>query len=184
MHFSAQNASLNPIYLGCAALLLCALCPPRLLAASPSAAGSLSIEEKVVASDYIIVGKVIRIICREYDASRHRVLDVEDHRCNDGWSKSTDWVIEADALLCSKAPPDPDVLLRITPATQLRTLGRQRRHYAEKKMIFFLRRAQVVRRDGSAVEALRFARGRRIAFPQPLSTLEKLAPALKKHCPP
>ena len=184
MHCAAQKTFLSSIYLGCAALLLYALCPAKLLAASPSAAGPLSIEEKVTASDYIIVGKVIRIICREYDASRHRVLDIEDGRCNDGWAKSTDWVIEADALLCRKAPPDPNVLLRITPATQLRTVGRQRRHYAGKKMIFFLRRAQVIRRDGSAVEALRFAGGRRIAYPQPLSTLEQLAPALKKHCPP
>ena len=64
-------------------------------------------DEKVVASDYIIIGKVIRVICREYDQRGHRVLDIEGDRCNDGWSKSTDWVLEADVLLCSKAPPDP-----------------------------------------------------------------------------
>ncbi len=141
-------------------------------------------EEKVAASDYVIIGKVIRIICREYDPARHRMRDIEDGRCNDGWSKSTDWIIEADALLCGKAPPDPHVLLRITPATELRTVGRQRRHYEGKKMIFFLRRALVTRRDGSTSEALRFAQGRRIAFPQPLSTLHTLAPALEKLCPP
>jgi len=137
----------------------------------------------VLASDYIVTGIVIRIICREYDPAHHRVLDVEDARCNDNWSKSTDWVIEAENLLCRKRPPDPHVLLRITPSTQLRTVGRQRRHYAGKKMIFFLRRALVSMRDGSTVEALRFAKGRRTVFPQPLSTLEKLLPALNKHYP-
>ena len=141
-------------------------------------------DEKVVASDYIIIGKVIRVICREHDQSGHRVLDIEGDRCNDGWSKSTDWVLEADVLLCSKAPPDPYVLLRITPSTELPTVGRQRRHYQGKKMIFFLRRARLVQRDGSEVESLRFAEGRRVAFPQPLSTLDKLAPALRKHCAP
>jgi len=151
--------------------------------ASGSAAQPLSQEEKVLASDYIVTGTVIRILCREYDPAHHRVLDVEDARCNDSWSKSTDWVIEAENLLCRKRPPDPHVLLRITPSTQLRTVGRQRRHYAGKKMIFFLRRALVSMRDGSTVEALRFAKGRRTVFPQPLSTLERLLPALNKHCP-
>ena len=144
----------------------------------------MSIDEKVIASDYVIVGKVIRIICRQYDTARRRVIDIEDDRCNDEWSKSTDWVIEADALLCGKAPPDPHVLLRITPATELRTVGRQRRHYLGNKMIFFLGRIPATRRAGTTVEALSFARGRRIAFPQALSTLDKLTPALNKHCPP
>lgn len=151
--------------------------------APPVAAQPLSQEEKVLASDYIVTGAVIRVICREYDPAHHRVLDVEDARCNDSWSKSTDWVIEAENLLCRKAPPDPHVLLRITPSTQLPTVGRQRQHYVGKKMIFFLRRARVTRRDGSTVEALRFAKGRRIAFPQPISTLDQLLPALNKLCP-
>ena len=151
--------------------------------ASPVAAQPLSQEEKVLASDYIVTGAVIRVICREYDPAHHRVLDVEDARCNDSWSKSTDWVIEAENLLCRKAPPDPHVLLRITPSTQLPTVGRQRRHYVGKKMIFFLRRARVTRHDGSTVEALRFAKGRRIVFPQPISTLDRLLPALNKLCP-
>jgi len=166
------------------AIMLCALCMAHAVATSPPAAKSLSMDEKVIASDYVIIGKVVRVICREYDKRRHRVLDIEDDRCNDSWSKGTDWVIEAEALLCSKALPDPHVLLRITPSTELPTVGRQRRHYEGKKMIFFLRSARVIRRDGSAVDALRFAKGRRVAFPQPLSTLEKLAPALKKHCAP
>jgi len=148
-----------------------------------AAAGPLSQEEKVLASDYIVTGTVIRIICREYNPARHRVLDVEDARCNDSWEKTTDWVIEADNLLCRKAPPDPHVLLRITPSTQLPTVGRQREHYLDKKMIFFLRRALVTRRDGSTVEALRFAEGRQTVFPQPVSTLDALLPALNKHCP-
>ena len=151
--------------------------------ASPVAEQPLSQEEKVQASDYIVTGAVIRIICREYDPAHHRVLDVEDARCDDSWSKSTDWVIEAENLLCRKAPPDPHVLLRITPSTQLPTVGRQRQHYVGKKMIFFLRRALVTRHDGSTVEALRFAEGRRIAFPQPISTLDRLLPALNKLCP-
>ena len=175
---SKSKRPLQAVFLGCA--LACSF---GTLGASPSAPRPLSYDEKVLASDYIIVGTVIRIICREYDPVRHRVLDIEDRRCNDAWSKTTDWVIEADVLLCSKTLPDPHVLLRITPATELRTVGRQRRHYAGKKMIFFLRRAMLSRRDGSTVEVLRFAKGRRTAFPQPLSTLEKLAPAIKKHCP-
>jgi len=141
-------------------------------------------DEKVIASDYIIIGTVIRVICREYDKSRHRVLDIETDRCNDAWSKGTDWVIETEALLCGKAPPDPHVLLRITPSTELPTAGRQRQHYQGKTMIFFLRRERLIGRNGTAVETLRFAKGRRVAFPQPRSTLEKLAPALNKHCAP
>ena len=151
--------------------------------ASPVAAQPLSQEEKVLASDYIVTGAVIRVICRDYDPAHHRVVDVEDARCDDSWSKGTDWVIEAENLLCRKAPPDPHVLLRITPSTQLPTVGRQRQHYVGKKMIFFLRRARVTRRDGSTVEALHFAEGRRVAFPQPISTLDQLLPALNKHCP-
>jgi len=166
------------LYLVCAASLALGAA-----GAPPVAAQPLSQEEKVLASDYIVTGAVIRVICREYDPAHHRVLDVEDARCNDSWSKSTDWVIEAENLLCRKAPPDPHVLLRITPSTQLPTVGRQRQHYVGKKMIFFLRRAQVTRRDGSTVEALRFAKGRRIAFPQPISTLDELLPALNKLCP-
>lgn len=164
-----------------AAFLICALA--LLIGASRAAPQPLSQDEKVLVSDYIVIGTVIRIICREYIPARHRVIDIEDQRCNDSWSKSTDWVIEAEGLLCRKAPPDPHVLLRITPETQLRTVERQRQHYVGKKMIFFLRRALVSMRDGSTMEALRFAKGRRIAFPQPLSTLETLVPALKKHCP-
>ena len=180
-----RKTNLNSRLFARAVALICALtCSQATTAASPPAARALSMEEKVAASDYIIIGKVIRIICREYDPARHRVRDFEDARCNDGWSKSTDWIIEADALLCSKAPPDPHVLLRVTPATELRTVGRQRQHYEGKKMIFFLRRALVTRRDGSTIEALRFARGRRIVFPQPLSTLHTLAPALETLCPP
>lgn len=166
------------LYLVCAASLALGAA-----GAPPVAAQPLSQEEKVLASDYIVTGAVIRVICREYDPAHHRVLDVEDARCNDSWSKSTDWVIEAENLLCRKAPPDPHVLLRITPSTQLPTVGRQRQHYVGKKMIFFLRRARVTRRDGSTVEALRFAKGRRIAFPQPISTLDQLLPALNKLCP-
>lgn len=165
--------------MGLVSALACVTGTPPAAVAAPRA---LSYEEKVLASDYVIIGTVIRIICREYDPARHRVLDVEDERCNDGWSRTTDWVIEAEALLCRKTPPDPHVLLRITPATELCTVGRQRRHYSGRKMIFFLRRALVSRRDGSTVEALRFAKGRRTVFPQPLSTLEKLVPALNKHC--
>jgi hypothetical protein len=167
-----------------AACLVCALaCSSGASGASRPAPQPLSNDEKVLASDYIVIGTVIRIICREYKPDRHRVIDIEDQRCNDSWSKSTDWVIEADALLCRKAPPDPHVLLRITPATTLRTVGQQHRHYAGKKMIFFLRRAMLIKRDGATVEALRFAKGRQTVFPQPLSTLEKLVPALKKYCP-
>ncbi len=168
----------------CAAGLIWALgWPSGAWGATRPASQPLSNGEKVIASDYIVIGTVIRIICREYKPDLHRVFDIEDERCNDSWSKTTDWVIKAEALLCRKAPPDPHVLLRLTPATQLHTVARQREHYMGKKMIFFLRRALVSRRDGSTVEALRFAKGRQTAFPQPLSTLEKLIPAIQKHCP-
>lgn len=150
--------------------------------ASRPAYQPLSQDEKVRLSDYVVIGTVIRIICRQYDPARHRVFDIEDERCNDKWSKSIDWVIKAEGLLCRKAPPDPHVLIRITPVTQLRTVGQQRRYYMDKKMIFFLRRALVTKRDGSTVEALRIAKGRQTVYPQPISTLEKLVPAMKKHC--
>jgi len=98
-----------------AACLICALA--LLIGVSRAEPQPLSQDEKVLASGYIVVGTVIRIICREYIPARHRVIDIEDQRCNDSWSKSTDWVIEAEGLLCREAPPDPHVLLRITPET-------------------------------------------------------------------
>lgn len=72
--------------MGLVSALACVTGTPPAAVAAPRA---LSYEEKVLASDYVIIGTVIRIICREYDPARHRVLDVEDERCNDGWSRTT-----------------------------------------------------------------------------------------------
>lgn len=143
----------------------------------------LTSEEKVLASDYVVVGTVVRIICIERDRAGRRVLEFDDPRCNDDWARSTHWIVRVQRLLCRKAGPDPHVFVRINPATELRTVRQQRQRYVGKQTIFFLARPSIRKGKDFDAEILQFAKGRRIAFPQPASTLNTLAPALEKHCP-
>jgi hypothetical protein len=146
-------------------------------AASRPQPPAMTPEEKVLASDFVVVGSVVDIICVEKRPGTPRDVEIDQKRCNDDWARGAHWVARLDRLLCSKLPQEPYVFVRIEPATELRTVRQQREHYLGRGTIFFLQ--EVADRDGTAV--YRFAMGRRIAFPQAASTLTELAPVLARH---
>ncbi len=146
-------------------------------AASRPQPPAMTPEEKVLASDYVVVGAVVDIICVERRPGTPRAVEIDQKLCNDDWAQGAHWVVRIDRLLCSRLPQDPYVFVRLEPATELRTVRQQREHYLARGTVFFLQ--EVAGRDGTAVYW--FAKGRRIAFPQAASTLTELAPVLARH---
>ncbi len=169
---------MKPLQLACLLILACGFPGPGdIWAASRPQPPAMTPEEKVLASDYVVVGAVVDIICVERRPGTPRAVEIDQKRCNDDWAQGAHWVVRIDRLLCSKMPESPYVFVRIEPATELRTVRQQREHYFARNTVFFLQ--QVAAPDGT--EVYWFAKGRRIAFPQAASTLTELAPVLARH---
>ena len=169
---------MKPLQLACLWVVACGfLGPEGVCAASRPQPSALTPEEKVLASDYVVVGAVVGIICVERRHGTPGAVEIDQKRCNDDWARGAHWILRIDRLLCSRLPQDPYRYVRIHPATELRTVRQQREHYFARDTVFFLQR--VAGRDDTDV--YRFAKGRRVAFPQAASTLTELAPVLGRH---